>query len=111
MMTHGRFVTVALRLTINPSDVTKLLDLYDELHVLEKSMTISGAIDTWIGHAVHAPDTVVVFTRWTDASSYDAWCSDTRRDEILRRLTPLLTGVPSAEIFESVRPAVSSNLA
>jgi hypothetical protein len=43
--------------------------------------------------------------------SYDAWCSDTRRDEILRRLTPLLIGAPSAEIFESLRPAVSSNLA
>lgn len=107
-MSPAGFVTVALTVPVAPANRQRVLDLYDRIAVLEKSMTVPGAIDTWIAEPAGADDALTVFTRWENAHGYEAWNADPRRDEILEHLLPLLDGHLSSVTYQPTTPAAAA---
>lgn len=108
-MSPAEFVTVALTVPVAASDRQRVLNLYQQMAVLEKSMTVPGAIDTWIAEPAGADSALIVFTRWENAEGYAAWNADPRRDEILEHLLPLLDGpLTSVTYYPNTAPVAAA---
>ena len=90
--------TVMLTLRVSKENQAKVLDIYDELSVLQTSMTLQGAVDTWLALA-EDDETIVVFTRWNSAEAYAGWTHHPHRAEIIFRLQPHLLSAPIATFF------------
>ncbi|AQH01461.1 hypothetical protein A9R05_21795 [Burkholderia sp. KK1] len=90
--------TVMLTLRVAKENRREVLDIYDELSVLERSMTVKGAVDTWLAMA-EDDETMVVFTRWTSPGAYAGWTHHPYRDEIIARLKPYLLSAPISTFF------------
>ncbi|WP_233888011.1 hypothetical protein [Paraburkholderia flagellata] len=92
--------TVMLRLRVSRSNRQNVLDVFDEMKVLETSMTVHGAVDTWLAMA-EDDETIVVFTRWKANGDYAGWIHHPHRAEIVKRLQPFLLSPPIATFFVS----------
>ncbi|MFJ4347629.1 antibiotic biosynthesis monooxygenase family protein [Pseudomonas sp. NPDC089401] len=100
--------TVVLTLISVPGRYRELLDVFDELKVLEKSMAVPGAIDTWLAQDAEQQDQIYVFTRWGKPSDYDGWLKHPDRAVIVQHLLPLLAVAPTIRIH--VPPEHSGSL-
>jgi len=110
-MQSAAFVTVKLTIPIDPANQELLRTTFADLSVLEKSMAIAGAIDTWTAEAHGCKDALTVFSRWTSIAGYEAWCSDPRRDEIVQGLSPLLAHPMESTMYVSASEPVTSESA
>ena len=90
--------TVMLTLRVSKENQAKVLGIYDELSVLQISMTVQGAVDTWLALA-EDDETIVVFTRWNSVEAYAGWTHHPHRAEIISRLQPHLLSAPMATFF------------
>jgi len=104
----NQLTTVILSMKICGGRMSEFTRLFYDLDVLNKSMNVQGAVDTWMGTPADSQDTVVVFTRWTCAEAYCGWLNHPERALILEKIGPFISEPPITTFYHGSNPLSST---
>jgi heme-degrading monooxygenase HmoA len=94
-------VVSLLRLPVRPGAEDELVQAFAELRIFERSNESGGFLGGRLLRPVGDAPGVVVVAEWESPADYQGWLDNPVRDELGRRLEPLLAGdVEAGELFE-----------
>jgi quinol monooxygenase YgiN len=96
-----------LTLRCKPGRRQDLLDVFERLDILRRSLRQPGAVDTTLVTALDDEDLVLVIASWRSPEAYQGWLDNPDRGGITAELEPLLAAPGAAQTFATVDFAVA----
>jgi heme-degrading monooxygenase HmoA len=94
-------VVSLLRLPVRPGAEAELVHAFDELRIFARSRESGGFLGGRLLRPVGGKPGMLVVAEWEGPADYRGWLDNPVREELGRRLGPLLDGdVEAGELFE-----------